>query len=286
MKRRSQTKSKSKQSALLLSGIALTGLTLGGMATHLYHVAGSKDMTDAVEILTEEDRNILRNHHAEMEKVKQAHLEALETEDKWYDEISKTQRVRAEMKVEKKMVLEKVKALEAEKAELIALQELAIIEKRVASEAVVRSIQAKTNAENHALNAYETTQQARAKLKQAKTDQEKADAVINQFEKLEKEIQVAKRNFAVLDAKYQIALKENNRLAVLANQPKHEVVVVNNTPPVNHIHHETIIDNSGPAYCPPTSPTTPNSVFRPQPRPQPKCPPTPCPAPVKHKRFR
>ncbi len=230
----------------------------------MIHRSGVQEESVAVGIFTVDERLTIQEYQAEIEKAKYAHLLALEAEDKWYEEVFKTQKARAAAKEAKKKSLEHVAALETEKLELIELQKLARIEKQVAAEAVVRSIQAKSHAEDHALNAFATSMQAKQELEKAQSDQQKADSLLDQFAKLESDIHAAKKSYAILEARHQVILNENNRLAMQANQVQREVVVVNNSSnTTEYVHHNTIIETRGQNYCP-----TPRTAARPQIRPQ------------------
>ncbi len=280
MKRRTKS-TNSKQTALIL-GIAITSFTVGGIATHMIHSTGAGENSAVEETLTNDERLSIQEYKAESEKAKEANLLALEAEDKWYEEVTKTQKARAAAKEAKKKSLERVAALEAAKLELIELQNLARIEKQVAAEAVVRATRAKSQAEDHELYSYEKTQEAKQNLKKAQVDQEKADSLLDKFAKLETDIQAPKISYAILEAKYEVILKENNRLARKPPVVKREVVVVNtNTTEYVHIPHNRTTDTSRQPYCPPTKPSRQYTPSRPV-----TCPPAQPTPRKKYSRYR
>lgn len=279
-----------------MAGIAITSFALGGIATHVVHSSGNEKSASHEQTLTTDERLTIQEHQAQIEKAKQANLLALEAENKWYDEVTETQKKRAEMKQTEKVMLDRIAAMEAEKLELIKLQDLARTEKQAASDAVVHSIQARSKAEDHALNSYETTLQARELKEKAEADLEKADSLLNKFATLEHDIQEAKKSYAILEAKHQVVLNENNRLAAMTNQlqlqqqqkrQQPEIVVIDNTTTVTeHVHHETIIDNNRGNHNP-----NPHPHPHRNPVPCTTTKPTPCePAPIisnkKHRRHK
>ncbi|MGJ8656049.1 MAG: hypothetical protein ACSHX6_06340 [Akkermansiaceae bacterium] len=245
----STTKKSSKNAIALTIGIGFSSIALGSIATHLIHSSNTTPSPIQIIKSSADEQKAIQDLEAQKQLAKQAHLTALEAEDKWYQEIAKTQKSRAENQVTNKEMQQRIDALQAEKLELIDLQKTARIEKQLASEAAIHSIRAQSNAKAHMLTAYETTQLAEA-------DQEKANIILARHANLENELQSAKLKYATLEAKYQIILNDNHRLALKTNQEhqvdkvQREIIVVNNTSPTTTEYHQnhpthTIIETSG-----------------------------------------